>query len=100
MRVCFGVIVRVRIKHRCACVASVFLCASRPVIPAFVMWLWRGVPHPVLAFLTGSYPVGCVGRIHYIRWISGGQGQALSDQSGRPCSFLNVGLLCLSYPWV
>jgi len=77
-----------------------FLCASRPVIPAFALSLWRSVPHPVLGFPTGLYPVGCEGRIHYIWWISGGQGQALPDHSGRPCSFLTVDFLSLSYPWV
>jgi len=37
------------------------------VIPAFALWLWRSVPHPVLGFPTGLYPVGCEGRIHYSR---------------------------------
>jgi len=43
-----------------------FLCASRPVISAIALWLWRSAPHPVLGFPTGLYPVGCEGRIHYI----------------------------------
>jgi len=77
-----------------------FLCASRPVIPAFVLLLLCCAPHPVLRFPTGLYPAGFEGRILYIWWISGGQGQALLDQSGRPCSFLTVDSLSLSYPWV
>ena len=100
MRVCFGVIVRVRINHCCVCVASVVFVRFAPVIPAFALWLWRSDPHPVLGFLKGLYPVGFEGRIHYIWWISWGQGQALPDQSGRPCSFLTVDLLSMSYPWV
>ena len=35
------------------------------MIPAFALWLWRSVPHPVLGFPTELYPVGCEGRIHY-----------------------------------
>ena len=54
----------------------------------------------MLGFPTGIYPVGSEGRIPYIWWISGGQGQALPDESGRPCSFHTVDLLYLSYPWV
>jgi len=42
-----------------------FWSASRPVIPAFVLCLWRWAPHPVLGFPTGLYPVGCESRIHY-----------------------------------
>jgi len=57
---------------------SSFWCASLPVIPAFVLYLWRCSPHPVLGFPTGLYPVGCEGRIHYIWWISGGSGSSLS----------------------
>jgi len=34
------------------------------VIPAFALWLWRSVPHAVLGFPTGLFPVGCEGRIH------------------------------------
>jgi len=78
MSACFGVIVAFALL-------SSFLCASRPVIPEFALCLWRGVPHPVLGFPTVLYPVGCDGRIHYIWWISGGQGQALPYHSGRPC---------------
>jgi len=65
-----------------------FWCASRPVIPAFVLFLLRFAPHLVLGFPTGLYPVGFEGRIHYTWWISWGQGQALPDQSGRPCVVL------------
>jgi len=75
MRVCFGVVVRVRINHRGVCVTSEFLSASRPMIPAFALWLWRSVPHPVLGFPTGLYPVGCEGRIYYIGTFSQGHGQ-------------------------
>ena len=39
------------------------------MIPAFALWLWRSVPHPVLGFPTGLYPVGCEGRIHYIELL-------------------------------
>jgi len=41
------------------------LCALRAVIPAFVLYLRRGDPHPLLGFPTGLYPVGCEGRINY-----------------------------------
>jgi len=55
-------------------------------------------PHAPVS--TGFYPVGCEGKIHNIWWISSGQGQALPVQSGRPCSFLTVDFISLSYPWV
>jgi len=66
-----------------------FRCASRPVIPTVALYLWRCASHPVLGFPKGLYPVGCKSRLHYIWWISGGQGQALPDQSGRPCVVLS-----------
>ena len=43
-----------------------FWRASRPLIPAFVLFLLCCAPHPVLGFRTGLYPVGFEGRIHYI----------------------------------
>jgi len=42
-----------------------FLCASRLVIPAFVLFLWCCAPHPVLGSPTGLFPVDFEGRIHY-----------------------------------
>ena len=66
MRVCFGVIVRVRITYCCVCVTSVVFVRFAPSDPAFALWLWRSVPHPALGFPTGSYPVGCEGRIHHV----------------------------------
>jgi len=42
-----------------------FWCASRLVIPAFVLFLLCFAPHPVLGFPTGLNPVGFEGRIQY-----------------------------------
>ena len=44
-----------------------FCCASRPVIPASVLFLLCCAPHPLLAFPTALYPVGFEGKIHDIR---------------------------------
>jgi len=65
MRVCFRVIVRVRINHRCVCVASVVLVRFAPSDPGVRVVTLACVPHPVLGFPTGLFPVGCEGRIHY-----------------------------------
>jgi len=66
MCVCFRVIVRIRIKISVAlALLPSFWCASRPVIPAFVLFLLCCASHPVLGFSTGIYPVGFEGKIHY-----------------------------------
>jgi len=61
MRVCFGVILRLRTISVAFALLSTFSCTPRTVIQAFVMCLLCSAPYLVLGFPTGLNPVGSEG---------------------------------------
>jgi len=89
MSVCFGVIVRTRIHQRCVRVISVVLVCLSPGDPGIRVVCLVQRSASCAGFSDGVFPVGREGRIHCMRRIIWGQGQALPDQSGRPCVALS-----------
>jgi len=83
MSVCFGVIVRVRIKHRCVCVAGVVLERFARGDPGvrFVSLALRSAS--CLDFPTGLYPFDCEGWIHYRVGRTGGSVFSPRHMGGR-----------------